>query len=176
MTLFPFESEELNSSDYLNWMNDYENVKTIGRNDYLLPVDQEKLRQYVSGLDKAKVAFFGIYFSEDGIFEKQKMSFVGTFKIYDIDFLSRKASFGIMVGNRTLWGKGIATEAISIATEYCFTKLNCHKLTAGYLESNTGMAKAFRKNGFEIEGVLKDHFFDLHQFHNIVLVGKLRDK
>lgn len=174
VSLFPFESEELESPSYLKWMNDIENVKTIGRNDYLLPVDQEKLRQYVQGLDKTKTAFFGIYFSDKSVGEKSKMSFVGTFKIYDIDFQSRRASFGIMVGERSLWGKGIASEAIQIAAEYCFNTLNCHKVTAGYLESNTGMAKAFKKNGFEVEGVLKDQFYDLQKFHNVVLVGKLR--
>lgn len=173
VSLYPFEDTELYSSHYLKWMNDIENVKTIGRNDYLLPVSQDKLKEYVHGLDKYKTAFFGIYFIESGVSIKEKMQFVGTFKIYDIDFQSRKASFGIMVGERGLWGKGIASEAIQIASDYCFSTLNFHKLCAGYLESNTGMAKAFKKNGFEVEGVLKDHFYDLEKFHNVVLVGRM---
>jgi ribosomal-protein-alanine N-acetyltransferase len=175
VSLFPFEETELNSSLYLKWMNDKENVKTIGRNDYLLPVNIEKLRAYVQGLDRSKTAFFGIYFSDSQASqEKSKMSFVGTLKIYDIDFESRKASIGIMVGERNLWGKGIASEAISISCDYCFKTLNFHKVCAGYFQTNTGMEKAFAKNGFEVEGVLKEHFFDLEKFQNVVLVAKMR--
>lgn len=178
VSLFPFEETELNSSSYLKWMNDRENVKTIGRNDYLLPVGIEKLRAYVAGLDRTKTVFLGIYFSDSNTtldrINKSKMRFVGTLKIYDIDFESKKASIGIMVGERTLWGKGIASEAISLACDYCFNTLNFHKVCAGYFESNTGMSKAFAKNGFVVEGVLKEHFFNLEEFINIVLVAKIK--
>lgn len=175
VSLFPFEDSETNSATYLRWMNDSENVKTIGRNDYLLPVSTEKLRAYVQGLDRNTTAFFGIYFSEKSTSKKDEMQFVGTLKLYDIDFNSKKASIGIMVGERNLWGKGIATQAISIVCDYCMNTLNLHKICAGYFETNTGMAKAFAKNGFKVEGILRDHYFDLKQYQNIVLVGKIRD-
>lgn len=176
VSLFSFEDRELNSDSYLRWMNDRENVKTIGRNDYLLPVNIEKLRAYVNGLDRNKTAFLAIYYSDNAteLKDKTQMKFVGTLKIYDIDFESKKASIGIMVGERTLWGKGIASEAIKLACNYCFQTLNFHKVCAGYFQTNTGMAKAFSKNGFEIEGVLKEHFFDLEKYQNVVLVAKMR--
>lgn len=174
IALFPFEESEISSPLYLRWMNDPENVKTIGRNDYLLPVSAEKLRAYVEGLDKTTTAFLAIYFSESVQNAKKNMQFVGTLKIYDIDFQSRKASIGIMVGERSLWGKGIASEAIKLAVDYCMEKLHLRKVCAGYMENNVGMARAFAKNDFVVEGVLKEHFFDMQKFHNVVLVAKIK--
>jgi len=174
--LFPFEEKELNSQEYLRWMNTIDNVKTIGRNDYLLPVPHEKLVEYVSSLDKNKTVFFAIYYSDTTStkLDKTLMTFVGTLKLYDIDFVSKKAAIGIMVGNTDLRNKGIGTEAIRLVSDYCFNVLSLHKVYAGYYESNIAVKRAFEKNGFIQEGVLKDHFYDLTNFINVVLVAKIR--
>lgn len=176
ITLFPFEEMELNSESYLQWMNDREIIKTIGRNDYLLPVSAIKLKDYFQSLNRETVAFFAIYYSEskEKNGNKENMKFVGTLKLYDIDFTSKKASIGILVGDRNVWGKGIATDAISAACKYCFDILKLNKVCAGYIEENMGMAKAFKKNKFSVEGVLKEHFYDLEKFQNVVLVARMK--
>jgi len=44
------------------------------------------------------------------------------------------------------WGKGYATEAISLVVNYAFNNLNLHRVTAGCTELNLGSLKAFQKN------------------------------
>ena len=56
---------------------------------------------------------------------------------------------GIIIGERDCWGKGLATEAISLVTEYAFEFLNLNRVGAGCYEGNTASLKTFEKAGFK---------------------------
>lgn len=177
MYLFPFGTKELYSEEYLTWMNDLEITKTLGRFDYLMPVDRSKLVEYYRGINPNNTVFLAIYLGGEGEGtrkDKSAMDFIGTLKIYDIDQLARRASIGIAIGDRANWGKGYSTKAIRIACRYIFDVLGLRKITAGYVASNTGMERAFLKNGFEVEAVFKDHLFYDGSYMDHKFVRKFR--
>lgn len=152
-------------------MNDADITRTIGRFDYLFPVSRAKLIEYFEGIDIDREIFLAIHASRsDGTPE-----FAGTLKIYDIDYLARRASLGILVGDKAQWGKGIASAAIRLACSYILDELGFDKVTAGYLATNTAMQRAFEKSGFVIEGVLKKHLFFRGHLVDHVFVGKFKE-
>lgn len=176
--LFSFGLDELHSDNYLKWMNDSEVTKTLGRFDYLMPVDREKLIEYYNGINKANTIFLAIYLKSDEFSSQVKkinMKFIGTLKIYDIDLLAQRASLGIAVGDKLEWGKGYAGKAIRIASRYIFEVLGLRKITAGYIANNIGMERAFLKNGFEIEAIFKQHIYYEGQFVDHKFVCKFRN-
>ena len=61
VVLRPFTRRNLNSSDYLRWMNDPRVTRTIGRFDYLLPVSKAKLEAYFNNIDTDTTMFLAIY-------------------------------------------------------------------------------------------------------------------
>ena len=163
--LFSFGTDELYSDKYLRWMNDLEVTKTLGRLDYLMPVDRAKLVDYYNGINKENTIFLAIYLKGDcSSNQKTDMKFIGTIKIYDIDLPAKRASLGIAIGDKLEWGKGYAGKAIHIASRYIFEVLGLRKITAGYIASNIGMERAFLKNGFEIEAIFKEHIYYEGQF------------
>ena len=54
---------------------------------------------------------------------------------------------------------GIATEAIKLATEFCFNVLNLHKIQAGVYEQNIASQKALLKNHYKQEAVFRKKYF-----------------
>jgi len=62
------------------------------------------------------------------------------------------------VGRKEFWGKGVATNTISLLRDYAFSEIGLHKLTAGCYSTNLGSAKAFKKAGFELKGRPVKHF------------------
>lgn len=175
--LLSFGTDELHSDNYLRWMNDLEVTKTLGRFDYLMPVDRIKLVDYYNGIDKANTIFLAIYLKGNGFSDQTKktdMKFIGTLKIYDIDLLAKRASIGITIGDKLEWGKGYAGKAIHIVSRYIFEVLGFRKITAGYIASNIGMERAFLKNGFEIEAIFKRHLYYEGQFVDHKFVCKFR--
>ncbi len=53
------------------------------------------------------------------------------------------------------WGKGIASEAARLVTEYAFDNLNLARLEAAVLESNGASARVLEKAGFRQHGKLR---------------------
>lgn len=176
--LLSFGMDELHSEKYLRWMNDLEVTKTLGRFDYLMPVDRKKLTEYYNGINKENTIFLAIYLkgnSSSNQIKKTDMKFIGTIKIYDIDLLAKRASLGIAIGDKLEWGKGYAGKAIHIASRYIFEILGFRKITAGYIASNIGMERAFLKNGFGIEAIFKEHIYYEGQCVDHKFVCKFRE-
>lgn len=98
---------------------------------------------------------------------------VGNIKISNIDKHHHRADIGIIIGDKRFWGKGIATEAIELVTDYCFSTLQLHKVTAGAYVENIGSIKAFLNNGFVIEGERKEHFLTSSGWTTAILLGKV---
>ena len=175
--LLPFGMEELYSEEYLRWMNDLDITKTLGRFDYLMPVDRAKLVEYYNGINKENTLFLAIYLKSNCRSEQIKkidMKFIGTLKIYDLDLLAKRASIGIAIGDKLEWGRGYASKAIHIASQYIFEVLGLRKIMAGYIASNVGIERAFLKNGFEIEAIFKEHIYYKGQYVDHKFVCKFR--
>jgi len=79
---------------------------------------------------------------------------------------------GLMIGERTAWGRGIATRAISIISRIGLEQLGLRKITAGCYASNAGSQKAFEKADFFVEGLRKDHFLIDGETEDLVLLAR----
>ena len=73
-------------------------------------------------------------------------------------------------------GNQSISSAIRAACGYVFEVLGFRKVTAGYLATNVGMHKAFKKNGFRIEGVLRKQVFFAGKLDDHVMVCKFRNE
>lgn len=144
-----FTKRNLKDPRYHAWLRDLDVVKTIGRLEYLLPIEFNEIKDYVDNLLHSKNDyFFAIYYKENN-------EFIGTQRIGHIDWRLRTADIGIMIGNKDYWGKGIAKDAVSIACKYAFKVLGLRKLTGGTAVSNPAMCKCFERLGFKLEGRLR---------------------
>ena len=110
-----------------------------------------------------------------GIFDKATNMHIGNIKIGCINARHASADLGFIVGEKSYWGRGIATEAIRLATDYAFQTLHLHKLWGGAYAPNIGSKRAFEKNGYQLEGIYRKHckcgdeYVDLYEF------GKLNE-
>ena len=81
---------------------------------------------------------------------------------------------GVVIGEKSFWGKDFATEAIKLVVDYAFNKLDLHKLTAGAYSCNIGFVRAFKTAGFSVEGVRKNHYLYNGNYADGVLLGIVR--
>lgn len=88
----------------------------------------------------------------------------------------RSAEIGYWIGE-PYWGKGIATEAIRLITEYGFEQLDLVRIYSGVMAHNTASMRVLEKNGYEKEGVFKmsvfknDQLMDEHRFAKTITNG-----
>lgn len=151
------------NEQYYNWINDPEINQFLETRYH--PRSLENIKGFVKSMDgRGDEILFAIC---DTATDKH----IGNIKLGPINWVHRYGDISLLVGDKAYWGKGIATEAIRLVTEFAFYTLNLHKVKAGCYAQNTGSRKAFEKVGFELEGVLKKQWILNGQFMDQLYLG-----
>lgn len=101
---------------------------------------------------------------------------IGATGIHRIDWLHAHGATGIVIGVKSEWGKGRASEAMRLRTEYAFRQLNLHKLTSGAFLDNEPSRRALQKAGYREVGIEREHFFREGRWHDHWLCEVRRDE
>ena len=157
LTLKPLNKYFL-SQDYVDWMNDDEvNRYLESGGDYTL----EKLQQYLEEVERNPKYFWAIRLKETN-------KHIGNIKIDPINLNDISGEYGIMIGDRSTWGKGIAKEASEIVLAFCFETLQLKKITLGVQKNNLKAIRLYEKLGFTLEKQLESNGA-IHQHHRMFL-------
>jgi len=141
------------SEKYLRWLNDPKVNQFLESRFQKWSI--KKLRDNLRTIGRSReYLFLAIILKESG-------EHIGNLKIGPINPIHRFADLGIIIGEKSFWGRGYASEAIKLAADYSFKKLKLNKLTAGAYANNLGSTKAFGKAGFH--KVAKFHRHRLYQ-------------
>jgi ribosomal-protein-alanine N-acetyltransferase len=166
--LVPFDERHLNDPGYLAWLSDIEVMRWIGRDEYLKPFEFAQVREYVESVWRNEhCSFFAVHDASDD-------AFVGTAKLNYFDAAgaaARSADVGIMLGDRTRWGKGLATDTLATLCAHAFDELGARKLTAGAIAGNDAVIRAFRRIGFAEEGRIRQKLLVAGEYRDHVLLG-----
>ena len=152
---------------YLSWLNDPETNKYMAAG--LEPKRMEDLEAYYEDVSKDKN---GIYFV---IIDKKTNTHIGNVKLFSIDQRNGICEFGILIGDKNYWGKGVATEATKLALEYAFTKLNLRKVCLGVLKDNEKAVKLYEKTGFVEEGCEKKMYLFNGKYSDALRMGIFKE-
>ncbi len=143
---------------YVDWLNDPLLMRYLETR--YEPVTMASNRAYVSAcLANPDVRLWAITLKETG-------EHIGNIKLGPINHRHVSADLGYFIGEKHLWGRGYATEAISMATNYAFTAMNLRLVRAGVYKANAASGAALCKAGYEDAGVI---------FGELLLDGKPHD-
>ena len=168
--LAPFTRRHLESEQYYRWMNSLKITSQFGMIEYLMPVSSKQLEAYYS-----TNAFSGhsILFA---VHEKQSDKFIGTSKLGHLNWVSRCAEFGRVIGEKDMRSKGYGTEIIKLILEYAFLILNLNKVVAGTSVENIAALKTYEKFGFKIEGTIRKSWYKDGKLVDTIRVGLLKEE
>src|SRR5205814_10489752 len=82
---------------------------------------------------------------------------------------------GIVIGDKSLWRRGIATEAIALRTRFCFRELNLHKIRTRVYMENEASKRALMKAGYVQYGIQREEAFRDGRYHDIWCAEVLRE-
>lgn len=134
------------SQSYVDWLNDPEVNKFLeSGGDYTI----KKLEKYLIEQEEKDIFFWAIL-------TKNNCRHIGNIKIDPIDIEENSGEYGILIGDKTQWGKGYALEASLKIFQYCFEKINLSKVTLGVIENNHKAIKSYEKMGFVVESVIQN--------------------
>ena len=156
-------SSEDVSEEYVKWMNDYE-VTRYTESKYI-QFSRANLIEYVNRVNDESNYMFAVFANES---EKH----IGNIKLGNINWIHRYGDVGLIIGDKEYYGKGIATESISLVSEFAFNHLNLHKIWCGIYKNNVGSIRAFEKSGYEVYATEKSKYFFEGRYVDAVYMHK----
>jgi ribosomal-protein-alanine N-acetyltransferase len=99
---------------------------------------------------------------------------IGVTSLVMIDWQNRRAQSGTIIGDKTQWGKGYATEAVRLRTAYAFEELGMERLETETFANNLPMQRALERSGYQKIGRRRHHFFRQGGFQDALLFELLR--
>ena len=100
--------------------------------------------------------------------------YIGSCIITEVNFISRVAKVGIIIGDREFLGKGFGTDAMKVLIKFIFEQMNMNKVKLELFSHNIRALKSYEKCGFKVEGVLREEGYKNGQYRDLVLMGILR--
>lgn len=100
-------------------------------------------------------------------------SCVGHVGLYEIDHRIRSAEFAILLGDRSVWGRGLGKACTRFAIEFGFQQLNLNRIHLTVMATNPRARGLYEKLGFVQEGCLRQAQFKNGAYIDVVVMGLL---
>lgn len=151
---------------YVTWVNNPAVTTFMATRRY--PTTLEDLQRYYQQIKADRNAVHcAICLKEDG-------RHIGNIKLDKIDWISRVAEFGILIGEKNFWGRGYGSEATYLISRHGFEQLNLRRITIYLTEDNHGALRCYEKVGYVREGLLRERVFLNGSYRNTVCMGQLK--
>ncbi len=151
------------TEEYCNWLNDPEVNKFLETRQATI----EDLKNYIrQKQNDPNVLFLGV-------FDRQSDIHIGNVKLEPIDWSAKRAVFGILIGHKAYWGRGIGSQATKLTVDLAFGPLGLNEVELGVIADNLRARRVFEKGGFKevrVEPKAMNHNGILYD--KIVMVAK----
>ena len=151
---------------YSTWMNDEE----IRRYFSIYPTSDTRGKERLEQLYKdGKHIIFGVALNSDN-------RLIGLVGLKDINYINQSAEFYVIIGDRSLQGRGYGTEATKLMIRYGFMELNLNRIQTQDMEENIGGWRADEKAGFKYEGTLREVILRFGKYNDVRIYSLLRSE
>lgn len=111
-----------------------------------------------------------------GIVERSDDQLIGLVGLHGFNDKNRRAMLGIVIGEKSLWGKGRGAEATRLMVAVAFDTLNLNRVWLDVYTDNVRAVRCYEKLGFKHEGLMRQHSYREGAYHDLHLMSLLRDE
>ena len=153
------------TDDYVRWLNDpvvNQYLETRWEKQSI-----ESILDYVNSINDSNHSYLF------AIVENSSDKHIGNIKIGPVHNRYKYTDISYFIGEPSAWGKGYASEAIGLVTQFGFDVLSLNKIQASVISGNDSSVKALLKNGFSKEAELRDMFLINGEYRNALIYSLL---
>ena len=133
------------SAEYAGWLND----PIVNQYLETRSVTLQNLREYIRSKNESDTAILL------GIFCRKSGKHIGNVKLEPVDWMKKVATMGLLIGDKSFWGKGVGTEVVDLVTNYAFDTLRLSEVNLGVIPENKPALRVYEKCGFIIDHIEK---------------------
>lgn len=159
------ESEDLDRC--FRWMNDPQIIRTL-KSRYPIPFLEEAEWLERAVRPSSSERHFAIE-------RRDNREHIGNASIHRIEWISRRAEFGLFIGEPSAWNRGFGGDAIRTLVRFAFDEMNLEKLRIDVFDYNERAKHLLESNGFIQEGKLAREFYREGSYHDLFILSVFRD-
>jgi RimJ/RimL family protein N-acetyltransferase len=156
--------ERIDIPAFLKWINDQEVTEFL---DIEPPMGMEKEEAWFESLRNSDMEVFSI--------ETKEGELIGNMGLMKFDWISRKVTIGIVIGEKVHWGSGYGSDAIMTLLKYLFEELNINRVQLEADIANERAVNCYEKCGFVKEGILRQVRWKRGMFKDNYVMSILRE-
>lgn len=153
----------------MEWVNDPEITKNLS-SLFLYPTSKEQEEKWLENIRNFEAT--------DKVFAIETLEgvYLGNIGLHRINWKDRNAEVGIVIGKKEDWDKGYGTDAVLTLLDFAFNRMNLHRIYLRVWDFNLRAIKSYEKCGFKKEGILREGHFDNGKYHDVVMMGILKEE
>ncbi len=101
---------------------------------------------------------------------------IGNIGLHEGQAENRKATLGIMIGDKDYWSNGYGSDAIVTLLRFAFHEQNMNRVWLHVYEFNERAIACYKKCGFVIEGTLRENSYRDGRYVDTITMGILRSE
>ena len=146
---------------FLRWFNDPEVRQFITT---IFPITEKGEHEWIESLGKKSTTDIVLVIEVKGVP-------IGTMGLHSINWQSRVATTGAVIGDKRYWNKGYGTDAKMVLLDYAFNTLNLRKIMSRVIAFNKRSLAYSEKCGYKIEARLRSQHFRNGQYWDEIILG-----
>jgi RimJ/RimL family protein N-acetyltransferase len=151
----------------VRWLNDPEVTQYLARTFPLTMEEEQAWIRNRAGDEKNLVLM---------IVAREGRRPVGTTGLHALSAVDRKAVFGIQIGEKDCWNRGLGTEATDLMLELAFQRLNLNRVELDVYDTNPRAIRVYERAGFRTEGLARQARFQNGQYVDIRRMAVLAEE
>ncbi|MFD1178033.1 GNAT family N-acetyltransferase [Paenibacillus puldeungensis] len=168
ITLREYRMEDL---PYIRqWVNDEEIIYGLS-NIFAFPQTLHDSEAFLKMMVEGRTETKGFV-----IAEKDSLEYIGQIDLHKINWLSRSAVLGIVIGRKELLGQGYGREAIELLKRFVFETLNLNRLELEVYDYNERAYRCYVKCGFKEEGRMRQSLFKHGKYRDVIIMSVLAEE
>jgi RimJ/RimL family protein N-acetyltransferase len=159
------EPEDLDRN--FEWVNDHDVTRHLV---IRYPLSRDVERGFVEGRNANSFANTIL------AIETKEGVHIGNCGLHEVQPENRKASLGIMIGDKQYWSNGYGTDAVTTLLRFGFGEMNLNRVWLHVFEFNERAIACYKKCGFVEEGRLRENHYGEGRYWDTVTMGILRSE
>lgn len=164
--LRPIERSDLDS--IMSWVGDEEVTNFLGGEMLLGPLSRIAEEKFIERASESSVN--SRLFVIETLADRR---YLGSTDLHNINWVNRTAEVGIVIGDKSCWGKGYGSDAMRVLLRYAFDKINLNRVSLKVFAYNPRAIASYERCGFRREGLLRQDKFLGGNYHDTIVMGIL---
>ena len=156
---------------FVRWMNDPEVIENLLANSPLSKAMEEKWfeRQLETPPSAGQILAIETKVGNEWVH-------IGNCGLHDIEPVNNAAEFGIVIGEKEYWNKGLGREAARLMLKHGFEDLNLNRIYLYVFATNPRGLKAYAAAGFVKEGTLREAVYKNGRYVDVHLMSVIHSE